>query len=148
MTRENYSVIISAINSLKYASKKLKMNTKLTLEEMRKNLVSTLEIQAKEALQKQQAGLSNFSKQLLAFAKEGQLVAEQQSRLQTLLFEEMEQREESIKDAHKTTLDWMFEKKKTNFMNWLETEKGVFWVKGKVCHPDPKSLIIINSSIR
>ena len=60
------------------------------------------------------------------------MLAQQQAILQTLLFEEMEQREESIKDAHKATLDWMFQKNGTKFKEWLESEKGIYWVRGKV----------------
>lgn len=59
----------------------------------------------------------------------------QQEVLQSLVFEEMKQREETIKDAHEMTLNWMFEKPETGFMNWLEADGGIYWVRGKVFYP-------------
>jgi hypothetical protein len=119
------------------------MNTDLNLEKMKLELISTLDRGRDEAARQQQAGFDMLSKQLFSLVEEGQLVAQQQTILQTLLFEEMEQREEAIKDAHKTTLDWMFERNETKFMNWLETGNGIYWVKGKVYGPRPTPLIII-----
>jgi hypothetical protein len=111
------------------------MTTAQTLEKLKLDLISTLERQRDRAGREQQTRLDNFSKQLFALAKEGQEVLQQQIILQTLLFEQMEQREENIKDAYKTTLDWLFEKNETRFMDWLESEQGIYWVKGKVCVP-------------
>lgn len=52
--------------------------------------------------------------------------------LRSLNFEEMGQREETIKDAHKATLNWVLENNETKFLDCLEAEKGIYWVKGKV----------------
>lgn len=138
----HYSGITSAIISLTQTNERLKMNTDLNLEKMKLELISTLDRGRGEAARQQQAGFDMLSKQLFSLVEEGQLVAQQQTILQTLLFEEMEQREEAIKDAHKTTLDWMFERNETKFMNWLETGNGIYWVKGKVY--DPRSTPLIN----
>ncbi|KAH8752602.1 hypothetical protein BGZ57DRAFT_95902 [Hyaloscypha finlandica] len=127
----HYSGITSAIISLTQTNERLKMNTDLNLEKMKLELISTLDRGRDEAARQQQAGFDMLSKQLFSLVEGGQLVAQQQTILQTLLFEEMEQREEAIKDAHKTTLDWMFERNETQFMNWLETGNGIYWVKGK-----------------
>jgi hypothetical protein len=110
----------------------LKVNTELTLEKMKSDLMSTLAEQEDWASKEQQTGFNNLSKELFAFVKEVQLVAQQQVVLQSLLFEEMLQREENIKDAHQATRDWMFEKNETKFMKWLEAGKGIYWVRGKV----------------
>lgn len=118
------------------------MNIDVTLERLRNDIMKTLKIQGELVAMGQQTGLEDLSKQLLILAEEGQkisqqqdILAQQQKILQTLIFEEMEQREESIKDAHKTTLDWVFKKNETQFMNWLKTEKGIYWVRGKVRVP-------------
>jgi hypothetical protein len=118
------------------------MNIDVTLERLRNDIIKTLKIQGELVAKGQGTGLENLSKQLLILAEEGQkisqqqdILAQQQKILQTLIFEEMEQREESIKDAHKTTLDWVFKKNETQFMNWLKTEKGIYWVRGKVRVP-------------
>jgi TolA-binding protein len=114
------------------------MNTNLNLEEMKKDIIETLEKQEDRVKKEKKDRLTSFddlSKELRTLAKEGQQVAQQQAILQTLLFEEMEQRHETIKDAHKATLNWMFEPNKMKLVEWLETERGIYWVKGKVSEP-------------
>jgi hypothetical protein len=138
---------MSAINSITQANERLGVKTDLTLEKLKEDLISTLGRHSDGVAKEQQASFDNFSKQLFAFVKEGQLVTHQQIILQTLLFEEMEQREETIKDAHKATLDWMFEKEEVKFMKWLETEKGIYWVKGKVCGPRAIPLVVLIESM-
>jgi histidinol dehydrogenase len=116
------------------------MNTDVSLQKLKSDIISTLERHNDEAAKEQQTRFDSLSKKLFDLAKQGPQLAQQQLMLQTLLFEEMEQREENIKDAHKTTLNWMFQKKKTKFINWLESEKGIYWVKGKVRDPHPRTL--------
>lgn len=133
--RKHYTGITSAITSLTQVNERLRMNTNLNLEEMKKDIIGTLEKQEDRVKKEKKDRLTSFddlSKELRMLAKEGQQVAQQQAILQTLLFEEMEQRHETIKDAHKATLDWMFEPNKMKFVEWLETESGIYWVKGKV----------------
>jgi hypothetical protein len=115
------------------------MNTDVSLQKLKSDIISTLERHSDEAAKEQQTRFNNLSKELFVLAKQGPQLAQQQLMLQTLLFEEMEQREENIKDAHKTTLNWMFQKK-IKFTNWLESEKGIYWVKGKVRDPHPRTL--------
>ncbi|KAE9369265.1 hypothetical protein N431DRAFT_469190 [Stipitochalara longipes BDJ] len=100
------------------------------LKILKGEFVSTLERLIYEVAKEQQAGFDHLSKQLFTFVGEISLVEEQQRRLSSPLFEEMKQREETIKDAHKTTLDWMFVKDEFKFMEWLESGAGIFWVKG------------------
>ncbi|KAF2122066.1 hypothetical protein BDV96DRAFT_136943 [Lophiotrema nucula] len=46
-------------------------------------------------------------------------------------FDSMKDREDKIKDAHLTTLDWMFDGEQAPFLRWLMSESGIFWVMGK-----------------
>lgn len=131
LQKKHYTGITSAISSLAQANERLNVNTNLTLEEMKGDLLCTLQKQWDRVEKEQLTYLDNLSEELCALAKEGQQVAQQQAILQTLLFEEILQREETIKDAHEATLDWMFEKNKTKFMEWLEFKEGIYWVKGK-----------------
>ncbi len=75
---------------------------------MKEDVVCTLQKQWDRVEKEQLTHLDNLSEELCALANEGQQVAQQQAVLQMLLFEEILQREETIKDAHKATLDWMF----------------------------------------
>jgi len=126
--RKHFSSITSAIKTLAQESERLKVNTEQTLELSKLDLLHTV----KNPLMAQQNDFDNLPTKLSSFIKEGQMLAQQQAILQTLLFEQMEQREENIKDAHKATLDWMFQKNGAKFMEWLEAEEGIYWVRGKV----------------
>ncbi|PMD42737.1 hypothetical protein L207DRAFT_553693 [Hyaloscypha variabilis F] len=127
LEERHFSSITSAIKTLTQESERLKMNTEQTLELSKLDLLHTV----KNPLMAQQNDFDNLPTKLSSFIKEGQKLAQQQAILQTLLFEQMEQREENIKDAHKATLDWMFQKNGAKFMEWLETEEGIYWVRGK-----------------
>jgi hypothetical protein len=107
------------------------MNTSWKLEQLRDNVLRALREHG-EAAAKEQAANKSLAEQLLALIGECKKVELQQKILESLIFEEMEQREENIKDAHKTTLDWIFKRNDTKFVNWLETENGIYWVRGKV----------------
>jgi transposase len=112
----------------------MKIHRDETLEALRVEVMKTLDAHGEEAA-KGHTGLENLSKQLLALAEEGKRMSQEQEILKSLVFEEMEQREEAIKDAYKATLNWLFEKtekNETKFMNWLEAGNGIYWVKGKV----------------
>lgn len=52
--------------------------------------------------------------------------------LESLRYTAMKEREENIKDAHKSTLQWAFNNPEVELIQWLEEENGIFWVKGKV----------------
>ena len=136
---------MTAINSLTYASERLKINTNLSLERMRRDLLSISNLSTQEVVtaEDQSASFDQFSKKLFAFVKESQQVSQQQIILQTLLFDEIQQREEIIKDAHKETLDWIFKEEESKFMDWLKNQKGIYWVRGKVRDPPLKTLTII-----
>ena len=135
--RKHYSNITSAINSLTQANERLKINRDLTLENLRVDILEALDEQGNAAV-KGYTGLDKLSKQLFALAEEGQRVTQEQKVLESLIFEEMEQRGEAIKDAQSATLDWMFRENGTRFMNWLKAETGIYWVKGKVRDPPSK----------
>lgn len=116
----------------------MKVDTDLILQKLRVDILQTLEIASKDAA-KGYARLDNLSRQFLALAEEGAKAVQEQQILESLVFEEMQLREEAIKDAHKITLDWMFEKGELKFMDWLEAENGIYWIKGKLRSVNSKS---------
>lgn len=127
---KHYSNVMSAINTLTQKNVRLKVNTDLKLEKLRSDIVMILTKQG-NASATGHTGLDSLSEKLLTLAAEGKKVEAEQKILESLIFEEMYQREETIKDAHKSTLDWMFNKNDLQFMDWLEAEKGIYWVRGK-----------------
>ncbi len=123
---------MSAINDLKETNDRMKINTTLNLDQLRGNIVDTLDKLGESAASRTSAALKSFSRTLAALAEEGERVEREQKILQSLVFESMKQREEEIKDAHKLTLTWIFKNKETRFADWLAAESGIYWVKGKV----------------
>ncbi|KAF2817974.1 uncharacterized protein BDZ99DRAFT_514195 [Mytilinidion resinicola] len=53
---------------------------------------------------------------------------EERSILQSLQFEQMRSREDAVKKSHETTIEWIWA---TNFLEWMETGNGIFWIAGK-----------------
>lgn len=51
--------------------------------------------------------------------------------LDSLYFEDMDERHTRIKPAHGKTFSWILDDKETSFKSWLEFESGIFWVRGK-----------------
>ena len=57
--------------------------------------------------------------------------------LSRLDFPEIRRRWDKIHATEKNTNTWIFDRQKTNFMDWLESENDIFWITGKVsiaCH--------------
>jgi NACHT domain len=58
--------------------------------------------------------------------------------LESLYYPEIHQRQEQISDAHKQTFDFIFDRTGqgvrhwSNFVEWLETGAGIYWINGKV----------------
>jgi hypothetical protein len=51
--------------------------------------------------------------------------------LDSLLFEEIEWREEQIHESYGATFNWIFEDSSTPFKQWLDTGSEAFWICGK-----------------
>lgn len=57
-----------------------------------------------------------------------------QQLLESLFFPEIDSREDQIQDAFDGTCRWIFNSSTepwSNFCKWLETENGIYWVRGK-----------------
>jgi len=56
----------------------------------------------------------------------------EQMFISRLCYDTMQERELTIKDAHKGTLRWIFEENDTTgFKNWLVSDKPLYWITGK-----------------
>jgi hypothetical protein len=57
--------------------------------------------------------------------------------MDSLFFPEIHSRQESIKDAHKHTFQWIFDtgtqeaRPWSNFPQWLQHDRGIYWISGK-----------------
>jgi hypothetical protein len=84
----------------------------------------------------QSEGLKNISEQLHSLANASKTMTRQQNLLKSLIYQEMKERHDIIHDAHQSSLHWLFEELKTDYVKWLERGSGIFWVNGKVSYPD------------
>ncbi|KAI3327824.1 hypothetical protein HD806DRAFT_335790 [Xylariaceae sp. AK1471] len=56
----------------------------------------------------------------------------QKSILQGLYFSQLKDREFAIAEAHRNTLEWIFQRSSsTNYVKWLQEDNGIYWVAGK-----------------
>ncbi|UQC88775.1 uncharacterized protein CLUP02_14300 [Colletotrichum lupini] len=58
-------------------------------------------------------------------------VRRQHQTLQSLKFDQIKTRQEAIKKSHRDTFNWIFEEENTTFSQWLESENGFYWIRGK-----------------
>ena len=65
--------------------------------------------------------------------EEAKAVEWEQRILDSLSFEELRERESSVKLAHEETLDWVFTNPETHFAEWLARRNGIYWLQGKEC---------------
>lgn len=74
----------------------------------------------------------DISSLLSKLKEESDKVSNAQRLLEGLHFTSIKFRERSINDAHDETLEWMFSRSTTSFVQWLETGNGVYWISGLV----------------
>ena len=53
--------------------------------------------------------------------------------IQSLYFPELRRRWSMIPYAERGTNDWLFDRSKTTFVDWLESKDGIYWISGRVC---------------
>jgi hypothetical protein len=75
--------------------------------------------------------LGSLPERIQQLIRESQKITTSQRVLQSLLFEEIRQREDQIHDAYAKTFTWIFEDDTTPFKQWLTSGNGTFWVSGK-----------------
>lgn len=52
--------------------------------------------------------------------------------IQTLDFQAVKQRRDSIPSAHQATCMWLFDSQRTSYKQWLQNGEGIFWISGLV----------------
>ncbi|EWZ80145.1 LOW QUALITY PROTEIN: hypothetical protein FOWG_15785 [Fusarium oxysporum f. sp. lycopersici MN25] len=119
----NQSSVTTAINKLRAQSVALEANTTTKLESL-KSLILKVKPNDKDSTVQMIGHLENL-------LPEAQRVKRQHSLLKSLLFHTIKQRHNAIPERHQDTFKWVFERDTHQFCEWLESESGFFWVKGK-----------------
>lgn len=77
-------------------------------------------------------GCRSAAAKLLFFAQESERTWAERNALSVLRFDSMRARESDIVQAYEETYEWIFSgDRKWNFLEWLRTGDGVFWIAGR-----------------
>ena len=91
-----------------------------------------LRLKVEEGARNSGTSLDELYTILNSLSEKGRTLERQQAVLRSLLFKELKRRQNIIDEAHFKTLKWLFSKSKTNFLTWLESGTGIYWVNGEV----------------
>lgn len=95
---------------------------------------------AREAqIQRHASILKHATQTVESYMKE---MGESQRRLrvlESLTFRSMKARRENIDNSHDETLGWIFDEAQTNYVKWLESGTGIYWINGLVRNRPPLS---------
>ncbi|KAF2501406.1 hypothetical protein BU16DRAFT_569487 [Lophium mytilinum] len=130
LQKNNHSEVLSAIKTLCQTNERMKINATLQLDQLKADVIVALN-ERPQPFTSNTVVLDSLWQKLAALADAGKRVEREQRILASLIFDSMKQRQEKIKDAHEQTLAWIFRKPETGFMDWLKSENGIYWVKGK-----------------
>jgi hypothetical protein len=105
-------------------NRRLGANTAEKLDEIKEELL-------KQAREGDGMDYIRVDENLRNLAAESGKVEKRQKILRSLLFPSFKARYESIKSAHPSTFDWIFEDTSSTLREWLRTGVGIYWVRGK-----------------
>lgn len=66
------------------------------------------------------------------YPKEVQDVRKRCHVLESLSFSSIKARRDNIDVAHNQTLRWVLDQRRTNFITWLQSGSGIYWINGLV----------------
>ncbi|KAF2868732.1 hypothetical protein BDV95DRAFT_549072 [Massariosphaeria phaeospora] len=128
--KQSKSEILSAIQDLDATSKRMEINTVVNLDQWMQEIMDLVSKRT-ESSANQQIAIENISSRLSALAGTARELDMQRQILQGLVYDQMKHREDMIKKAHQETLQWIFDGADSKFVDWLEQENSIYWVKGK-----------------
>lgn len=123
---------MSAMKDLTFKNEDVANRSDSKLDQLRNQIIQAATAQSHAAV-RQEGALSDLSSKLTAFVKEGEEAEKDQRIVERLLFKEIKLRKSDIDPAYIHTLQWMFDRKRATFANWLESQGGIYWVNGQVC---------------
>ena len=127
---DNQSNLISAVNELSYQNSQIGVETTKRLDKLKLEFLHIADERSHTA-STMSAPIHDVSKLLSSFV-EWKTMEREQKILASLCFQEIKERHSDIKEAHVTTLDWIYESAEINFMDWLKSRNNIYWVSGKV----------------
>lgn len=77
--------------------------------------------------------LDDLKEQLHLLEGERYICQRQYDVIQSLYFPELRRRWSRIPCAERGTNNWLFDRSKTTFVDWLESQNKIYWISGRVC---------------
>lgn len=104
-----------------------------TLDTLTRDVLLSVESQDTDFARREDV-LVSVSTKLMSLMNRCRRIDIEQRQLGSLTYESMKERkEDSIKDAHPFTLNWLFESPSIGFTEWLRSGTGIYWIRGKAC---------------
>jgi hypothetical protein len=75
--------------------------------------------------------LASVGDRLTELSRQSRALGKQQKILESLSFKNMDSRYSSIEKQHEETFKWIFQTSNTEFVDWLKTGSGIYWIEGK-----------------
>jgi len=127
------SLIASKLDELSESSKKYGMDAADKFDSIRSEIVenSIRLSRVQDAANESAEMTTKLVQNLLDLSTQGHDLAKQSAILESLWFSTVEIRHDQIAEAHKKTLEWIFNTEKTKFLDWLTRGDSAFWISGK-----------------
>ncbi|KAL2872593.1 uncharacterized protein BJX67DRAFT_376398 [Aspergillus lucknowensis] len=116
------------INRLIERTTRLEMNTANTINTLRLEILDALKRRPEDD---SSLPLTTVGDKLADLSRSGSSLEKQQKILQSLTFDAIDWRYSNIKKEHEETFQWIFEDPETEFMEWLKSRNGIYWIEGK-----------------
>jgi hypothetical protein len=134
--RDRHSAIMSKLRQLENSHHEKGINYEFKLDVIREEIIRlSSQISKKDEMRAatQTAQLTSLKTKLDIFEKERKICDKQLNVIESLYFVVLPRRWTEIRNAHPTTNAWLFDPALTSFVDWLESQDGIYWITGKVC---------------
>jgi len=128
-SRDQASAISLELKELGQLQRDLGIHFDATLDRIQTDILQLTEQRVSASEISQLARLKDCLNELEA---ERSLRRRQACLIPSLYFWEIRRRWEQIPAADELSNAWLFDRTKTDFMDWLESGNGIYWITGKV----------------
>ncbi|PHH91795.1 hypothetical protein CDD83_10291 [Cordyceps sp. RAO-2017] len=131
LQQRHESAVMSELAALRQAHDNLEINYDFKLEQIKDEILRLTRSVVDPETQLTQ--LNSIKTELRALESEKTICHKQSRIIKSLYFPELRRRWSQITDADQFTNSWLFDRSKTNFLDWLESQhdERVFWITGR-----------------
>ncbi|EJT69004.1 hypothetical protein GGTG_13401 [Gaeumannomyces tritici R3-111a-1] len=120
---DQQSAVVKELKSLREMHQNYNINTEFKLDQIRQDI----HVMATN----KEVELAALKERLECLDAERKVSKQQTEVLESLFFQDLHRRFYRIPESDKYTSEWLFNRGKTSFGDWLEFGRGIFWITGK-----------------